>query len=356
MGGGRLLIYGANGYTGALVARYAAERGLDPILAGRSAAAVDAVARKHGFDVRIFGLDVPSTLDANLDGVGCVLHCAGPFSRTSKPMVDACLRSRVHYLDVTGELEVFEATARRHSEAEAAGVMLMPGCGFDVVPSDCLALHVASLVPGAKRLELAFRGVGGGMSHGTATTMVESLPKGSWVRRGGKLEKVRPGSLTRKVDFGRGPTLAMAIPWGDLGTAWRSTGIPDITVYTAADRAVVTGAWVMGWVPRVVGSKPVQAFMKRRVDGRPAGPTDEQLESGVSLLWARAENDQGLAAESRLTGPQGYKLTALASLNIAEKVLRGELVTGYQTPATAYGADLVLEIEGVTRDDVLRPE
>lgn len=348
----RLLIYGANGYTGALVARYAADRGLEPILAGRSAAAVDAVARRHGFDVRVFGLDVPSTLDANLDGVACVLHCAGPFSRTSKPMVDACLRNKAHYLDVTGELEVFEDTARRDTEARAAGVMLMPGCGFDVVPSDCLAAHVASLVPEAKRLELAFRGLGGGLSHGTATTMVENLGNGTWIRRGGKLEKVRPGSITRTVDFGRGPTLAMAIPWGDLATAWRSTGIGDITVYMAADRRVVAGARVMGWMPRLVGSAPVQKLLKRRIAARPAGPSDEQLERGVSLLWARAENDRGLAVEARLRTPQGYKLTALAALHIAEKVLRGELTAGYQTPAMAYGADLVLELDGVVREDV----
>ena len=96
------LIYGANGYTGRLVAETAVARGHRPLLAGRSADALGAVARDLGLDHRVLPLET-AALRSALSGFSAVLHCAGPFSRTSRPMADACLLARVHYLDVTGE-------------------------------------------------------------------------------------------------------------------------------------------------------------------------------------------------------------------------------------------------------------
>src|SRR6516164_10180234 len=155
-----LLLYGANGYTGRLIAREAVVRGLHPVLAGRNAAAVSELARQLGLEHRVFALDDAAATRAGLAGMTAVLHCAGPFARTAGPMADACLEAGVHYLDITGEISVFEMLAARDTEAMAAGIMLLPGAGFDVVPSDCLAAHLHRRLPTAKRLTLAFQGIG----------------------------------------------------------------------------------------------------------------------------------------------------------------------------------------------------
>ena len=141
------LIYGANGYTGSLIARTAINQGLRPILAARNAVAVERLGRELGLEYRVFDLDDPVILEKRFQGLSAVLHCAGPFVHTSKPLADACLRSGVHYLDVTGEVSVFEALAARDGEAKASGIMLLPGAGFDVVPSDCLAAHLKRRLP-----------------------------------------------------------------------------------------------------------------------------------------------------------------------------------------------------------------
>ncbi|HSD28720.1 MAG TPA: saccharopine dehydrogenase NADP-binding domain-containing protein, partial [Vicinamibacteria bacterium] len=230
---GPWLLYGANGYTGELVARRAVARGHRPVLGGRRADAVCALAEELQLERRLFGLDDPARVDDALGGMSVVLHCAGPFSRTAKPMAEACLRTRTHYLDITGEVGVFEELAARDAEARAARVMLLPGCGFEVVPSDCLAVHLKSRLPGARRLALAYA-ASGGVSRGTARTAIEGLGRGGLVRRGGALSAVPSASKTRRIDFGDGPRAAITLPLGDIVTAWHSTGIPDIEVYFAA--------------------------------------------------------------------------------------------------------------------------
>jgi len=350
---GKLLVYGANGYTGTLIAELARSYGLSPVLAGRNAEAVSALAARLGFEHRVFGLDVPSTLDACLEGIAVVLHCAGPFSRTSQPMVDACLRMHAHYLDVTGEFSVFEAIAARTAEAREANVMLLPGVGFDVVPSDCLAVHTVRRVAQPTLLRIAILGLGASMSHGTATTMVEGLSSGSWVRRAGKLVKIAPGSLTRKFDFGRGPRITMAVPWGDLATAYHSTGVANIETYFSVNRGMLWGARTMGRLPWLLGSGPVQRLMKRRIDARPAGPTAAERDKGRSHFVVEVENASGHRAVSRLETGNGYSLTAMAALDIARRALAGNAPVGFQTPATAYGADLILEIPDTRREDLL---
>jgi short subunit dehydrogenase-like uncharacterized protein len=343
------LVYGAYGYTGELISRQAAREGARPVLAGRSRVKVAALAEELGLSHRAFGLDDAVALDAGLEGIDVVIHAAGPFSRTSRPMVDACLRTGTHYLDITGEIEVFEACARRDAEAKEAGVMLMPGTGFDVVPSDCLANHLAGRLSDATHLVLAFTSVGGGSSHGTATTMVESLHRPNLVRREGALTEVRSGSLRREVDFGRGPRPALGIPWGDVSTAWWSTRIPNIEVYIGLPRAAVFGARVAGFMGPVLGSSVVQRFLQSRVDAGPAGPSDAQRARAFSLLWGEARN-ASKAVRARLRVPEGYTLTALASVEIARRVLAGEAEPGYRTPAMVYGADFILDFDAERAD------
>ncbi len=344
------VIYGANGYTGRLIARYAVELGHQPILAGRHAAPVQAVAAELGLSARLFDLGDPVALDRGLADVRAVLHCAGPFAHTSRPMVDACLRNRVTYLDITGEVSVFEACAVRDAEARDAGVMLMPGAGFDVVPSDCLAAHLKQRLPSATELSLAISGLAQA-SRGTAATMIESVHRGGLVRRGGVLTPVALGHRSRVIEFGRGPETAVAVPWGDVSTAYRSTGIPDITVYMAMPPAARAGVAFAAMMAPLLASPIVQRMLKAGVRAGPAGPTDAERSRGASYLWGEVTDPAGRRAVSRLRTPEGYTLTALAALEITARVLGGGAPIGYQTPASAYGPDLILAIPGCERRD-----
>ena len=344
------LIYGANGYTGALIAREAVKRGQQPILAGRNRQAVEALAGELRLPQRAFSLDDPSTIDEGLRDVDVVLHCAGPFAHTAKAMADACLRTRTHYLDVTGEISVFESMAARNPEAMKAGVMLMPGVGFDVVPSDCLAAHLKRRLPTATKLALGFMLLSR-PSRGTATTMTENLPNGGMIRRDGVLTPVPSAWRSRTIDFGAGPMKAMTIPWGDVSTAYYSTHIPDIEVYIAASRGLRTSARLSRYLGWLLGSRWVQGFLKRRIQAGPPGPTDDERANGKSFLWGEASDNEGHHVSLRLRGPEGYTLTVLTALAVLDRVLAGQAPPGFQTPSMAYGPDFVLEVAGMTRED-----
>ncbi len=348
---GPWLLYGANGYAGELVARLAAALGHRPILAGRRADAICGLAEALRLERRLFSLEEPARIDEGLAGMSLVLHCAGPFSRTSKAMADACLRTRTHYLDLTGEIAVFEALASRDAEARAAGVMLLPGGGFDVVPTDCLALHLLRRLPGARRLALAAAGLGRA-SQGTALTAIEGLGRPGLVRRGGVLAPVPPAWKSRRIDFGEGPRTAITIPLGDLSTAWHSTGIPDIEVYWAAPLGLRALAVASRYLGPVLGSAPVRRFLTARVRAGAPGPTEEERRRGRTFAWGEVEDEGGRRAVSRIAMPEGYTFTARAALAAVERVLAGQAPAGFQTPASAYGPDFVLGVPGVTRHDL----
>lgn len=340
------LIYGANGYTGELITRFAAEQGLKPILAGRSESKIKPLAAKHGFDYRIFSLEDSAAVDRAISDVAAVLHCAGPFSLTSRQMADACLRQKKHYLDITGEIAVFESMARLDSKAKDAGVMLMPGVGFDVVPSDCLALHLKEKLPSATHLTLSFYGLGR-ISHGTQSTMMMNAGSGGAVRRDGKITRVPSAYKTREIDFGEVRKVGVTIPWGDVSTAYYTTGIPNIEVYSVVPADAVRLLKISRYFGWLLGSKPVQKFLQPRIP--PGGPSDQERARGASFMWGEATDDAGNRVEARQRGMEGYTLTALTALNIAQKVCGGNFKPGFQTPAGCYGADLILELDGFTR-------
>ena len=347
-----LLIYGSTGYTGRLIVAEALARGLRPTLAGRNADAVRTQAQPLGLPWRAARIGDPKALDAALAGAAAVLHCAGPFAHTWRAMSDACLRNGAHYLDITGEIAVFEGLASRDAEARAAGIMLLPGAGFDVVPSDCLAAHLARDLPNAVQLTLAFRSLGG-MSRGTRMTMVEKLGSPGAIRRDGTIVPVPQAWRTRRIDFGDGKLRdATTIPWGDVSTAFHSTGIPNIEVYVSMRPALRRAMIVSRWLGPVLRSGIVRRMLAGRVRAGPAGPSEAERERGVSLLWGEVVGENGERAVARLRGSSGYVMTAQTAVHLAGKALRGEVRDGFQTPSRAYGADVILEIPGVVRTDV----
>lgn len=340
-----ILVYGSYGYTGRLIAAEAASRGLPVVLSGRNAERLSAQGKQLGLSVRVASLDDRDALNAALEGCKVVIHCAGPFSRTYKAMAEACLENRVHYLDITGEIGVFEALAAMDSLAQAKGVMLMPGVGFDVVPTDCMAAALHGEMPDATHLQLAFRSVGGRMSHGTSTTMVESLGEGSLVRRNGVLEPIGAGKLTVEADFGSGRRTAACIPWGDVASAYRTTGIPNIETYIGLPKSAIRFLKMSNLMGPLLRMDWVRRLAQKRVDRQPAGPTLEERNGSKSQVWGRVKNEAGESLEANLSTLNGYSLTAKASLFIAERVLQGDVEPGYQTPAGKYGSDLIMEVD-----------
>jgi short subunit dehydrogenase-like uncharacterized protein len=334
------LIYGANGYTGELIAKKAKERGETPILAGRSEEKLKPLAEKLGLPLRAFDLSAP-----DLSGVDLVLHCAGPFSATSRPMVDACLANKAHYLDITGEAMVFEAVLARDAEAKERGVVLLPGVGFDVVPSDCLAAMLKEKLPAATRLELAFAPLGRS-SPGTLKTSIEALPKGGLVRRAGKLVRVKAAHAVREVAFADKTRTCMSIPWGDVVTAWRSTAIPDVTVYMAAGPGMIRSAKLSRFTAPLLAMPAVQEWMKARIERSVRGPDDAARAKSSVQLWGRVQAGSS-AVSLTMTVPDGYSLTADAALECALRVRKGGVAPGAWTPSLAFGARFVAELPGV---------
>ena len=346
-----ILIYGANGYTAEIIVQLALDEGAKPIIAGRSREKIAPIATRHNLPMRAFALDDPNVVAQNLAGVAVVLNCAGPFTRTAKAMAEGCMKAGVHYLDITGEIEIFEALALMGEKAAAAGVMLMPGSGFDVVPSDCLAAHLKRRMPDATSLTLAIQAIGQ-PSRGTATTMVENLNRGGAIRRGGKLTPVPSAWATRDIDFGSGPVPTVSIPWGDVATAWVSTRIPDIQVFMSAPaplRAMAKASRYLGWI---MGSNLVQGFLKQKINAGPAGPSAEQRQRGAAHVWGEVKNAAGQTATARLDTIEGYRLTAQTAWDIAKRTAHGEAQPGFRTPSMVFGADYILNFAGTKRIDL----
>lgn len=343
------LLYGANGYTGELIARYACEYDLQPVLAGRNEKLISALAEKLKLPYKVFDLNDSAALHEALNEVSVVVHSAGPFQFTAKQMVEACLKTGTHYLDINGDIAVFEMIKQYDGAAKKAGIMLMPGVGFDVVPTDCLALLLKKLLPDAVNLQLAFAMQGGGLSHGTATTMANRLGEGGLIRRNGKLVHIPLGKKGMWVDFGEKQLFVMSIPWGDLSTASFTTGIPNIETYAGVSPKTYRLLKLQPLFNWILRTSFMRNLIKNKINSRAPGPTDERRKKAKGYVWGQAINAEGKKATARLSGPEGYTLTVQSTLLITKKILDGNFSTGYQTPAKVYGEDLVLEIPGVTR-------
>jgi len=339
------LLYGAYGYTGRRIAEEACRRGMRPVLAGRDAAKPQSLADRLQCPCRVFPLDSPQIIAGQLTDVRAVLHSAGPFSATARPMMDACLRAGVHYLDITGEIDVIEAAAQRHEQARAAGVTLLPAVGFDVVPSDCLAAMLAQRLAGATHLELAFEAFGR-PSRGTARTMLEALPRGGRVRAGGRIVAVPFGWKTIEVPFRRGKRRAVTVPWGDVASAYHSTGIANIEVYVGVPRWQTYELRLVRPLLPILQKRWAQGLLRRLVDRFVRGPSDRQEQAGRGSFWGRVRDPEGRTVSATLETPAGYILTVLTALASLEKVLEGAAPTGFATPSKAFGPEFILTIPG----------
>ncbi len=348
-----VLIYGSYGYSGNLIVQecnpLSPEGGRIPkiplILSGRDGGKLESQARLFNLPFETLDLNESEKLKSLLSRCNIVIHCAGPFRHTAKLMAKACLETKTHYLDITGEFGVVESLAKLNQQAIDAGIMILPGAGFDVVPTDCMAVRLKEKLPSATHLQLAFASVGGGLSRGTAKTAVEGLGYGSLIRKEGQLVRVPLGKILT-IDFGFKTLKAMGIPWGDISTAWRSTGIPNIEVFMAASSSLIRNARFsnyFGWLLRMAWLKNI---MLKRVDKTVQGPPDNIREQSRSYVWGKVWDGNGNEVSARLETLGGYTVTAKTAALIAEKILTGNFKAGFATAGSAYGADLISEVEG----------
>lgn len=345
----KFLLYGATGYTAKLILRFAQQYDLQPIIAGRDEAKLQTLATQFDLQYRAFDLSNVENIVENISDTKVVLHCAGPFIHTAKPMMEACLKARVHYLDITGEIGVFERAARLDEKARAAGILMMPGVGFDVVPTDCLATFLKNQLPDANRLELAFGAINGGVSHGTALTMIEGLGEGGAVRQDGKIINKPLGHKAKTIPFAEKPMFCMTIPWGDVSTAYYSTGIPNIEVFSATNPKSYKWVKLQGMFNWLLKKDIVKNYFRKKISAKPAGPSDSKRDKAKMQVWGKVTNEKGQYIEANWIGPEGYTFTAHSALLVVKKVLDGNFKPGFQTPSKLYGQDLAMEIEQTKR-------
>jgi short subunit dehydrogenase-like uncharacterized protein len=338
------MIYGANGYSAQLAAEKAVKQGLKPVLAGRNAAAIGAIADRLGLQARIFDLSDISAVAAQLHDVKIVSHCAGPFSATAEAMMRACIQAGTHYTDITGEIGVFDTAQALNAEAAAADVVLCPGVGFDVIPTDCMAHYLHQAMPDATSLTLAFAG-NMSVSPGTAKTSVEGLSEGMKVRRNGQVKRVGRGYKMRDIDYGDGPVTSSVIPWGDISTAYWQTKIPNISVYTPHSGGKL-GVYLFPLITNLLKFKFVQNFAMKKIEQKVEGPTAEARGSADTRVWGEVQNAAGDTLLAQITVPNGYTVTMDGILLSADFLNGYNGKGGYFTPAEIFGGDVVEKLPG----------
>jgi short subunit dehydrogenase-like uncharacterized protein len=347
----RFLIYGATGYVGRAAAALAVERGLQPVLAARSQSVRD-LAEELGTEAVVVEVDDVTGLRATLADQPVVLNCAGPFHRTYRQLFDACLATGTHYLDITGEPVVVEAAAAADEAAKAADVMLLPAVGFDAVPTDCLAAHLARRLPTATHLRLAFAQEGpASIPPGTAQTLVESAAH--MPSRLHRVDGTIAEATTRRtleVDFGAGPRTTYLRTWADIYLAYKSTGIPNIEVYLALSPQQVKQQDLVERMRWLLRFRAIRELIRRQI---PTGATAEEVATSATHVWGEVFDADGNRSVGRIHGPEAGRVwTSRCCLDVVAHVVAGDAPPGHQTPATAYGPDLVLEADGVTREDI----
>jgi short subunit dehydrogenase-like uncharacterized protein len=339
-----ILIYGAYGYTGRLIVDQLLAMGIKPVVAGRNAAKTKAYADEKGLEYMAFDINDAKALVDFLSKGKVVIHCAGPFIHTAKQMIEACLATGTHYLDITGEYQVFDLAQTYSEQAKEKGIMLLPGAGFDVVPSDCLAAHLHAQMPDATDLILSFVNKGGSLSRGTTKTMIENLGQPTMYRKNGAYVPSPMGAMTRLVEYGDFDQMSMAISWGDISSAHFSTGIPNIKVFAGTQPKQINQVRMMNRFGFLFRLGFVRNLLKKQLDKKPAGPTDEKREKSKTYMWGQVSNGNE-TKEARLVTPNGYTLTAETAATIASRVVADNFKVGYQTPSSAYGKDFILEMK-----------
>jgi short subunit dehydrogenase-like uncharacterized protein len=350
----RILIYGATGYTGRLIAGRLRDSRINGVVAGRAPDRVRALAAELGVAGRAVTIDEPNRLDEALQDVDVVINAASPFAQTAPALIESCLRTKTHYLDITGELPVFRTAFAYDEVARSRGIMIMPGAALGIVASDCLAVQVAALVPSAKYLRIAVLRPDS-FSRGTFRAALGLASSRVSIRRNGRMISLPVGRLQRTFDFGEGEKDSVAVSWADVFTAYFSTGIRNIEAYFEANFA--SRALYEFGAPLVdtMQLEPARTLIAAITDLLPEGPAEGRRRAERCVIVAEAEDSWRRRRSLRLKTPDGYSFTAEAATTIAKRILQGDFNCGFQTPAKVYGADLVFDFHGTEREELRQP-
>lgn len=326
------LLYGATGYTGRRIAEWCVARGIHPVLAARRGDELRGIATRLGLAHEALVLDNADVLAASLRRYTTVLNCAGPFAQTWRPMIEACVVAGTHYLDITGEIGVYEGLAEYEDAARRAGIVIMPAVGFDMVPGDCLALALQQQLPDADTLDIGYS-FEGTITRGSIRSALASFVGNNQVRREHRLVALEQ-PLVRRFDFGAGAhdpqAECYATTFGDLSIAWRTTRIPNITSY-------------LHFTPSF--QKLAQIASEADIAALPEGAPDEELRTHQAFIVGEVRNAEGKCRRARLVTPQVYAATFPLAGTIAQRVHEGVARPGYQTAAGVFGAAFVLGFE-----------
>jgi len=195
-----IAVYGAYGHTGRFVLAELLRRGFVPVACGRDAARLHELAAATGVEVRVASTDDPAALDAAFAGTAAILHCAGPFLDTAKPVVDAALRARIHYLDVAAEQRAVADTLARDGEAKAAGITVVPAMAFYGGLADLLTSAALDSATDADTVDIAVALDGWHPTRGTRITGERNHYPRTYIGHGRRCAVPAPAPV-RETDF-----------------------------------------------------------------------------------------------------------------------------------------------------------
>ncbi len=335
------MVYGANGYSAQLIIEELIQRGIKPILAGRNLESIQNVAEKFSCDYRVFDLNYDNESENSLEDIHTLINCAGPFKYTAKDMIDYCLATKTNYIDITGEIPAFAYAFGCNNRAKESGIVILPGAGFDVIPTDCLARRLSEQMPDAVKLKLGFVNRKGGISRGTTLTSLEFISGKGKVRRNGKVVDSPLGEFSIKVKHRNFSMYGISIPWGDVFTAYISTRIPNIQVYMGVSKFIFVSKQFVVLLLHLFNIPFIKRVSANFVSKNFTGPDKETRDNTKTFIWGMVENEKGERIEQSYCVLEGYNLTAKGATESALKIMSNELKPGTYTPSLAFGSDFL---------------
>jgi short subunit dehydrogenase-like uncharacterized protein len=348
-----IAVYGATGYTGALVVKELVAAGADFVVGGRNRERLERTSAElgGGAPIRVASVDDDASLRALVDGVDVLINCAGPFTHAGEPVVRAAVQAGVHYVDSTGEQPFIRTVFERYGPPAAErGIALVPACGFDYVPGDCIARITARGREPLDELVLAYDVRGFGMTRGTLRSGLEMMKGGSAVEyRDGDWRPAPGGVVRASFEFpepiGRVPV--SPYPAGEPVTVPRHTDVRNVRAHlstrTAVPRAIEPIApFVFPLLGRILKT-PLRPLLSKAVDRLPEGPPEHERRAAEWTIVAQARGEDGATTRGVVTGRDVYGLTARALVWAALRIGDGQVAgSGALGPAAAFDPEEML--------------
>ncbi|MCX6169052.1 MAG: saccharopine dehydrogenase NADP-binding domain-containing protein [Ignavibacteriales bacterium] len=333
-----LMVYGANGYSAKLIIEELLSRKIQPVIAGRNEIALKHLAQKYNCEYKVFDLNNEDMVDAGLREIHTVINCAGPFIQTAKDLMEACLRTKTNYLDITGEMPVMHLAFALDDKAKKNGIVILPSVGFDIIPTDCLAKRLSERMPDATHLKLGFKNKGGKISRGTLLTSLGFLGRSGRIRRDGKLIESEIGEFYVNLKLENFSFAGISIPWGDVYSSYHSTKIPNVEVYLAMSGFTIEFRKLFLFLLKILKNKSVKKLVSVYIKKNLTGPNKAERDSAETFVWGRVENAKGEMIEEVYQVLEGYNLTAKGAAECAIRILKNEIQSGSYTPSLAFGS------------------